>query len=438
MTRRDSRSYRGPGSSSALLAATVGLCIVLLGACDRPGAGTSADVAAFPRLVATAGTRIGDVDDPSVGFSRVGGVDVDRDGRIYVLEAMVPEIRVYGPDGVLQRRLGRRGNGPGEFEGPPRFGVVGDTVWAFEWGSDRITLFDRDGALLSAARVARVMVPLPDSYGQVLPWSMRPDGKFMGYMGRVGSHRGDPPTGVKATDRIPVPFVLFDATGAVTDTIGWAGRPPPRMWRPPSEDDSESEFVEIGGRQMFVPHPPTTLPWWEPLLDGYVLVEAPLAKDAQDGVFTVTRFGLAGDTVYTRAVHYQPVPYSAADLDTIAARAARGVAGGMVPYSPTPHAPPDNWKAIASNLRSAMDFPDLKLPIQSVWTAQDESVWLLLQDGDAASDHWLLLDAHGNPRGQLELPEGDRVMWSRGNAFWAVEHDEYGVPWVVRFTIQAG
>jgi hypothetical protein len=73
-----------------------------------------------------------------------------------------------------------------------------------------------------------------------------------------------------------------------------------------------------------------------------------------------------------------------------------------------------------------------------VWTAQDESVWLLLQDGDAASDHWLLLDAHGNPRGQLELPEGDRVMWSRGNAFWAVEHDEYGVPWVVRFTIQAG
>lgn len=155
-------------------------------------------------------------------------------------------------------------------------------------------------------------------------------------------------------------------------------------------------------------------------------------------MFTVTRFGLAGDTVYTRAVHYQPARYSAAELDTIAARAARGVAGGMVAYSPTPHSPPDNWKAIANNLRNAMDFPDLKLPIQSVWVAQDESVWLRFEDGDAANAHWLLLDAHGNPRGRLELPEGVRVMWNRGNSFWAVERDEYDVPWVVHFTIQPG
>jgi hypothetical protein len=413
---------------STLLAATVSLCIVLLTACGEPGDETSSNVDAFPRLAATPGMRIGDVDDPSVGFSRVAGVDVDRDGRIYVEEGMVPEIRVYWPDGRLLRRLGRRGRGPGEFEGPPHFGVTGDTVWAFEYGPDRITLFDRDGALLSTGRVERVIVPLPDSYGQVLPWSMRPDGKFTSSMGRVGFSRDDPPSGVKATDSIPVPFVLFDATGAVTDTIGWAGRPPPRMWRPPSEDDVEYQFVDIGGRRMSVPSPPTMLPWWEPLADGYLLVEVPLAENPQDGVFTVTRVGLAGDTVYTRAIHYQPVRYSAADLDTVAARAARGVAGGT----------PNDWKAIAANLRNAMDFPDTKPPIQLVWVAQDESVWLHLQDGDPASAHWLLLDAQGKPRGQLELPEGVRVMWSRGNSFWAVERDEYDVPWVVHFTMQPG
>ena len=284
MMRSNSRSCRGNGSWSALLAATVGICIISLAACGKPGAGTnaetSADVAAFPRLVATAGMRIGDLDDPSVGFSRVAGVDVDRDGRIYVMEAMVPEIRAYGPDGVLLRRFGRRGSGPGEFEGAPRFGVIGDTIWAIEYGSDRITLFDRDGALLSTGRAERVTVPLPHSYGQVLPWSMRPDGKFTSHLGRVGSNRGDPPTGVKATDSIPVPFVLFDATGAVTDTIGWTGRPPPRMWRPPSDDDNEYAFVDIGGRWMSVPSPPTTLPWWAPLSDGYLLVEVPLAENS--------------------------------------------------------------------------------------------------------------------------------------------------------------
>jgi hypothetical protein len=30
--------------------------------------------------------RLGSVDDPEVGFSRIGRVDVDRDGQIYMFE----------------------------------------------------------------------------------------------------------------------------------------------------------------------------------------------------------------------------------------------------------------------------------------------------------------------------------------------------------------
>ena len=388
---------------------------------------------ALPHLVAEAGMRIGDFDDPDIGFSRVAGVDVDRDGNIYVLEASVPEIRVYSPDGVLLRRIGRRGAGPGEFERAPRFGVVGDTVWAVAQRPDRITLFDRDGTVLSARRTQSVAVPLPRGYGHILPWIMRPDGKFMGHFGRVRVGR-NPPTGVQPTDSIPVPFVLFAATGAVTDTIGWAGRPPPRMWRPPAEDDYRLEFI---GRHI-VPWPPTTNPRWLPLADGYALVEAPPAETQEGGVFTVTRFGLSGDTVYTRTLHYRPIRYSAADLDSIAARAARGERGGGVPYNPAGSPVPSDWEAIARRLRNAMKFPEFKQLIEDAWLAQDESIWLRLLSGDDSTARWVLLDAQGHPRGQLELPSHLRIRWNRGDTFWAVEPDEYDVPWVVRFEIQPG
>lgn len=409
-----------------------------LAACDAANRPGTSNVGALPRLVAEAEMRIGDVDDLDLGFSMVSGVDVDRDGNVYVMEALVPEIRVFTSDGDLLRRLGRRGEGPGEFKGPPRFGVVGDTVWALTMGPDRITLFGRDGTLLSAKRSESVVVPLPGSYGYVVPWTMRPDGKFVSHLARLAMRRDDPPTGVQPTDSIPVPFVLFEPTGEIADTIGWAGRPPPRMWSPHGQTSYRPHTIEIGGGRQFVPQPPVTTPSWLPLPDGYVLVESPLAETDDNGAFTVTRFGLAGDTVYTRTLHYLPVRYSSDDLDSIAARAARGEAGGGVPYNQYGDPVPANWEAIANRLRLEMDFPDFKPAIEYPWIAQDESVWLRVSGGDESTGRWIVLDPQGRPRGTLDLLPDLRILWSRGDAFWAVEPDATDVPWVVRYHIRPG
>lgn len=409
-----------------------------LAACEASSGVTSNRVDAFPQLVAEAGMRIGDKDDPTVGFSRPYGVDVDRDGNVYVMEAMVPEIRVYSSDGRLLRRMGRRGSGPGEFERAPRFGVVGDTVWAVSIAPSRITLFRRDGTLLSASRAADVLVALPRGYGHVLPWIMRSDGRFAGWMGMIGSMATQPPSGVQPTDSIPMPLVLFDATGAVTDTAGWAPWPPPHMWHPPSAGDEEFKMVQVGGRPHMVPMPPSRHPWWEPLSEGYLSIETPLPETADHGVFSVTRVGLRGDTVYHREYHYMPVRYTSADLDSIAARAGRGGPGGMVAYRPG--APvPDDWQAIANRLRAEMKFPDFKLPLDGgPWLAQDQSLWLRLSDSNDSTAHWVILNDQGRPHGQLELPARVRPMWNRGDTFWAVELDALDVPWLVKFRIRPG
>ena len=181
------RVWRALGWLTNLL--VVNVCAITAVACDSAQASDEINVDALPEVEAVAGPRIGSVDDPSSGFSLVAGVDVDLDGNIYVLEMSVPEIRVYGPAGEILRRIGRRGQGPGEFAGAPRFGIVGDTVWTVDLGMRRITLFDRQGRVLSTGSIDPLPVPLPQGYGYVFPWLMRADGLFSSHFATVAYSR---------------------------------------------------------------------------------------------------------------------------------------------------------------------------------------------------------------------------------------------------------
>ena len=100
------------------------LCLV---ACGPVGDDRIRDLDDLPRLEAVEEQRLGHFDDPDVGSTFPVQAEVDRDGNVYVLEASVPEIRVFSADGALLRRIGQRGEGPGEFRSA-RFGVMGDTV----------------------------------------------------------------------------------------------------------------------------------------------------------------------------------------------------------------------------------------------------------------------------------------------------------------------
>jgi hypothetical protein len=392
-------------------------------------------VDALPVLVAEEVARIGSFNDPNVGFTQIYGVDVDSDGDVYVGEASVPEIRVYAPDGDILRRIGGRGEGPGEFNLAPRFGVQGDTVWAMDLLLSRITLFDRQGSVVSTGRADGITVPVPQGFVTVSPESMRSDGKFIGWPIRLSGLPNGESNSVQPTDSIPVPFVLFDAAGSVADTIGWLGRPPPRLWRrPPGETDD----IDFAGRRWLVPVPPAALPQWEPLEDGYVTVDTPIPSSPEDGVLTVTRIGVAADTVFGRRIHYRPIGYSDADLDSIAARAARGEPGGMVPFFPGRSAP-DNWEQAAPRIREAMSFPEFQLPLEYYWVAQDESIWLRFRptEGTGVAD-WVVLDPDGHPRGKLDLPLDIRPQWSRGDTVWASDSDELEVQWLVKLIVAEG
>lgn len=399
----------------------------LLASCADAKPTVDNSIDALPRLIAVPETRVGSADDPEVGFSYLSIADVDSDGNVYALEAADPEIRVYDSNGRLIRRIGAPGEGPGEFQSAPWFGVHGDTVWAFDLGARRITIFDRTGTVMSTARTEGLRIPLVGRYGYVLPSHMRSDGTFMGWLSLVGASPGDAPPAVDPEERVPIPHIRFSAAGEVIDTLGWMPGPPPRMQPPPGYGVDRYRLVTIGSRRYPVPDPPTELPTWLSVDDGYLVVDVPYATDANVGAFTVTRIGLAGDTVYNQVLTYQPSSYTAEELDSAAAGGARGFGSAVVPEAEA---------RVAQNvLRSELRFPALKLPIRYSWIAQDDRVWLQRDDIPGAPARWIVLEADGRPRGELELPPDTRPLWSSGDTLWAAEYDDTDVPWLVRFRI---
>jgi hypothetical protein len=82
-------------------------------------------------------------------FGFLNAIDADAEGRIYTVDPKSVRIRIFGPDGKLVKAFGRKGQGPGEFNGPG--GIVAAPDGAFivsDVLNGRLSYFDREGAYL--------------------------------------------------------------------------------------------------------------------------------------------------------------------------------------------------------------------------------------------------------------------------------------------------
>jgi len=396
--------------------------LLFLIACTGAEGSGSNDIDDVAPLTLTEERRIGSVDDPETGFSRIGSVDVDRDGNVYALEVQDREIRVYDPEGRMVRRIGRRGAGPDEFEDAPRFGLRGDTVWTYQMSNGRITLFDRTGNVIGSGRSTGVRVPTYNGWGSVMPERMNDDGLLVGWFLRISFSRNDT-TGVEKGDPIPVPRVLFDVNGNVVDTMSIMSGPPPRMVPPPEFAEPEMQWVTHNGERHLVPRPPSELADWMPADDGHYVVDVPYRSTP--GTFTVTRFDANGDTAWHRVLTYTPEPYTEEQLMATAGRPTVYLAGAP---------PPVLEEALVNQIRARLDFPPYCPPIERAWLANDGAVWLL-RFGAPGGSTWVVLGPDGTVRGEVRLPDRARPMWSRGDTVWASVPDELDVPWLVRYRV---
>ena len=399
---------------------------------------------ALPVLPVRVETRVGHADDPKLSFNRIRFVDVDREGNVYVFDEQSVDVRVFAKNGAYLRLIGRRGAGPGEFSrgtAITAFGVIGDTVWAYENLNRRVTRFARDGRVIGTQTMQS-----PDEWvalhegavGMLSPRFMRADGALVSRFEPIAKN-GDLENRVRAqrgltaipaaTDTVRVPRIAWRVGATKPDTIGWELRPPSD-----APDNPVTTSVGAGGRMAYgnvkviggvnFTVPEATPPRYLSLsmLEGSAIITRVSATSDAPSTFTATRFEGSGKLAHRIVFTYQPRRYEGPILDSLAARSA--TKNGELNR--------DAYRA----LRAAMRYPPFQPPVFEVFVAKDGALWIR-REWDASSKHrWIVVDKAGTVRGVVALPSGARLRWAAGNDLITEEPDENGVPWLVRYQIQ--
>ena len=129
--------------SANLTRCTLFVSLLVLGACQQPDVSSEASIARATELTLTEVFRIGDeTAGDTVLFGGGLEVAVNSRGQLFVTDRGVAGIRVFSNTGALMQRIGRAGDGPGEFRRTPLVHVgPKDTVYALDTEASRLTVF---------------------------------------------------------------------------------------------------------------------------------------------------------------------------------------------------------------------------------------------------------------------------------------------------------
>jgi hypothetical protein len=397
------------------------VALLVLSACSDGAArasGAHPHLDALPPLTLEETLRIGDLDDPDLGFSSIGQVRVAPSGEIYVAEGTTREIRAYDATGALLATYGRQGEGPGEFRGIGDFGLVGDTLWVSDGSALRLTLFDVGGALLGTV-TGSVEIPI----GQVgpmmrnltlFPSELVPGGRIVGSTG--SAIYPNLPDSV-----VEVPRLLFDMQGNVVDTLEMVRA---RVSRPAREMRHGS-----GTTYVYLDPPAHDSGTYVTELDrGSASVHWFVEGEPGRGTLTVSRLGPAGDTTARSDFVYDARPVEPGYLDSVATARTRsrpGMSRG------------DSLELFRA-YRSAMQMPPHHRPIRAYARPAEGGggAWIAVNDADPAANRWIVVSGDGEVRGLVDLPTGATLRWVGAERVWLVENDAFGVPWLVGYRIR--
>lgn len=364
--------------------------LIAAAACQSDATSSRDPFAAEPWTVSERVARIGSVDDPDFIFNPVLRMALSPDGLLYTAHAGEATIRRWTMDGTPAGSVGRKGEGPGEFQVPYQVGFFGDSLWVWDAAGGRVSYFDQQGEFLGSV-AARADVGW--EVGPVLPIAPLRDGTFM-WMRRPPFSSSGPGTPEA------IPFAKIDADGRRLALI-WE-----QPWEP--HDDAGQTFGDAHlsglGRR------------------GLLVVDRRVWTGEGDAAVRVSEIGFDGDTIFTAAVSYDPVPLTDERFDS-GVRAALAQGG-----------------ASEAQTREWMHRPSYLPAVSNVIAADDGTIWLRRFDPVevAAGEpmwEWWILDSGGSPLARALTPVDLDVRLINGDMIWGVERDELDVEYIVRYRL---
>ena len=331
-------------------------------------------------------------------FSVIPRVYVGPQREIVVPEPQDSRVRVYDSTGTLMVTIGRRGEGPGEFQ------AVAPVFWA----ADTLVVFDM--------QLARATYLLPDGTPARTEAGrfFRPD---FGASGADSSFMFFTPEAVDEEGAMLGSAYLNVSTGGRRESFGQvllrvSRDGEPHVVASPPNDEHRMVIVSgLGNPVPFVFRPRTEI-----APDGSRLLFMTADQSTLDATYNLTLVRPTHDTVFTRSYAYaaEPIPDSAMD---------RGIAE-MV-----------RENNLARRFRAqARERAPAVYPPTAVTLGLDGTIWVALRPTEHGTPVHVLSET-GDPIASLLLPKRTRIQQASMTHVWVTEYDPLDLASVVRYQV---
>ncbi len=152
---------------------------------------------------------VGAAEDTLHSFGDVTGATRLPDGSVVVADRLSASLRYFSPDGRFVRSVGRKGEGPGEFDYLAALRRCGDSLHAQDIAPWRITVFDLRGTLARSFSITN-----PTAGQSPYRSACNADGVYLSNGWDLSS------VGTPGRIRWKVPYWLSHPDGTIRDTLG--------------------------------------------------------------------------------------------------------------------------------------------------------------------------------------------------------------------------
>ena len=232
--------------------------------------------------------------------------------RLYVLDHQASEVTIWTPDGTLIRRVGREGEGPGEFTRPADLVLLEDRFYVTD--ERRFTSFTFEGEVM---RTDAVPASLSWRGFRFRNEAMFEDGSFV-VTPVVPSMIIDGTTGDDPADVIPGLRISRRGASWALDTLALISF---RKWLVP--------FPLVGDPA------PAHLDSFRPDAPGGSVVLG-RTQELPPGTFELIEISMTGDTIWTRRIRLPPVPVEDHEVEAVVNRRASVFASWSGDSVPSP------------------------------------------------------------------------------------------------------
>ena len=322
--------------------------------------------------------------------------------RVYVLDSEASEVTIRKPDGRLIRRVGRAGEGPGEFLVPARLVFFGDGFYVKD--DRRITTFTLDGELTGADAFPRG-VGFRD-FG-VQYWAIFNDRSFMALS---SPHLMDGSESFDPIDYVALLRVSQDGGSWGAETIA----------RSSFRDFFFS--IAIDGDPF-----PINQPWVAPdhfqedPRNNSVVVSR--TRTMFPGLVELTEISTAGDTLWTRRLQLPPIPLREDSVEAKLEERATMVAEFSGDRAPSPQ--------LKRRIREGWIIPEYWPAVRQIRLMSNGEIWFRPPGLDGRRIWYAVRKGVAeDPIRKILAPASFEPFDVNDTHVWGVRYDELDVPYV--------